>query len=86
MVRGCKYVIAIRDMERSSRFYRDVLGFEVPEIGDPGWRFFVKDACVIMAIMASEGLVHNFGHQWSDDRKSFIQHQRRKNCNHCKNG
>ena len=26
-----------------------MLGFEVRESGDPGWRFFVKDACVIMA-------------------------------------
>jgi uncharacterized glyoxalase superfamily protein PhnB len=26
-----------------------VLGFEVREIGDPGWRFFIRDQCFIMA-------------------------------------
>ena len=33
----------------SAAWYRDVLGFTIHEIGDPGWRFFVKDACCIMA-------------------------------------
>jgi catechol 2,3-dioxygenase-like lactoylglutathione lyase family enzyme len=49
MIRNPKYVIAVQDLERSARFYRDVLGFEVIEIGDPGWRFFVRDQCFIMA-------------------------------------
>lgn len=44
-----RYVIAVRDLERSADYYRSVLGFEIREIGDPGWRFFVKDRCVIMA-------------------------------------
>ncbi len=44
-----RYVIAVPDLERSARFYGDVLGFEVREVGDPGWRFFVRDGCVIMA-------------------------------------
>lgn len=44
-----RYVIAVHDLARSAAFYRDVLGFAVHEIGDPGWRFFVRDACVIMA-------------------------------------
>jgi uncharacterized glyoxalase superfamily protein PhnB len=26
-----------------------VLGFTVHEIGDPGWRFFERDACLILA-------------------------------------
>jgi len=43
------YVIAVQDLEKSAQFYRDVLGFTVREIGDPGWRLFQKDACRIMA-------------------------------------
>lgn len=43
------YVLAVPDLARSGAFYRDVLGFEVREMGDPGWRMFVKDACRIMA-------------------------------------
>lgn len=44
-----RYVLAVLDLERSARYYRDVLGFEVREVGDPGWRFFVRDDCFIMA-------------------------------------
>jgi uncharacterized glyoxalase superfamily protein PhnB len=46
---GSTHVIAVPDLAASSAFYRDVLGFQVKEIGDPGWRLFVKDACRIMA-------------------------------------
>jgi len=49
MIRNPRYVIAVLDLERSARYYRDVLGFEVREIGDPGWRFFIRDDCFIMA-------------------------------------
>jgi predicted enzyme related to lactoylglutathione lyase len=49
MLRNPRYVIAVHDLERSARYYRDVLGFEVREVGDPGWRFFVRDECFIMA-------------------------------------
>ena len=48
-LRNPRYVIAVHDLERSARYYHDVLGFEVREIGDPGWRFFVRDECFIMA-------------------------------------
>lgn len=43
------FVLAVRDLEASITFYRDILGFEVKEIGDDGWRIFEKDACQIMA-------------------------------------
>lgn len=49
MIVGTKFVIAVPDLQKSLAFYRDVLGFEIREIGDPGWRFFIKDACCIMA-------------------------------------
>jgi catechol 2,3-dioxygenase-like lactoylglutathione lyase family enzyme len=43
------YVLAVLDLERSAHFYRDVLGFAIHEIGDPGWRMLVRDHCRIMA-------------------------------------
>lgn len=44
-----RYVIAVHDLSVSAAFYRDALGFEIREIGDPSWRFFERDSCVIMA-------------------------------------
>jgi len=38
MMKGARYVIAVPDLQASAEFYRTVLGFEVHEIGDPGWR------------------------------------------------
>ena len=49
MILAARYVIAVQDLGRSSTFYRDVLGFEILEIGDPGWRFFRRGGCCIMA-------------------------------------
>ena len=49
MIRSAMFVLAVPDLERSGAFYRDVLGFEVREMGDPGWRMFVADDCRIMA-------------------------------------
>jgi predicted enzyme related to lactoylglutathione lyase len=43
------YVLAVPDLKRSGEFYARALGFEVREMGDPGWRLFVKDQCRIMA-------------------------------------
>lgn len=48
MIRGCRYVIAVPDLQRSADYYRDILGFEVLELA-PGWRLLRRDACVIMA-------------------------------------
>jgi predicted enzyme related to lactoylglutathione lyase len=48
IIRTC-FVLAVRDLERSAAFYRDVLGFEIREMGDAGWRMYVRDACRIMA-------------------------------------
>ena len=49
MIKHSRYVIAVHDLERSARYYNEVLGFEIREIGDPGWRFFLRDTCFIMA-------------------------------------
>lgn len=44
-----RFVLAVHNLKVSAAFYRDVLGFTVTEIGDPGWLFFDKDNCHIMA-------------------------------------
>ena len=44
-----RYVIAVRDLALSASFYRDVLGFTVREMGDPGWRWIERDDCAILA-------------------------------------
>jgi predicted enzyme related to lactoylglutathione lyase len=62
MLRNPRYVIAVHDLERSARYYRDVLGFEIRDVGDPGWRFFVKDQCFIMAGECRDALApHDLG-------------------------
>ena len=49
MITRTRYVIAVPDLTKSAAWYRDVLGFTIHEVGDPGWRFYVKDACCVMA-------------------------------------
>ena len=43
------FVLAVPDLEASAAWYRDVLGFQVHEIGDPGWRLMARDTCRILA-------------------------------------
>jgi catechol 2,3-dioxygenase-like lactoylglutathione lyase family enzyme len=43
------FVIAVPDLKRSAAFYRDVLGFTVHTIPDPGWLFYTSGDCKIMA-------------------------------------
>jgi uncharacterized glyoxalase superfamily protein PhnB len=43
-----RYVLAVPNLERSTVFYRDRLGFTVRDMAEPGWRWFERDACVIM--------------------------------------
>jgi uncharacterized glyoxalase superfamily protein PhnB len=49
MITATMFVLAVPDLARSAGFYRDALGFEVREMGGPGWRMFVRDSCRIMA-------------------------------------
>ncbi len=49
MIRKSRFVIAVPNLAASAQFYQDVLGFTVEDIGDSGWRFFIKDHCCIMA-------------------------------------
>lgn len=48
-VHGLRLVIAVPDLAVSASFYRDVLGFAIHEIPDPGWRFYVHGDVCIMA-------------------------------------
>jgi catechol 2,3-dioxygenase-like lactoylglutathione lyase family enzyme len=41
-IHGSMHVIAVPNLATSCAFYRDVLGFEVKEMGDPGWRMLVS--------------------------------------------
>ena len=44
-----RFVIAVHDLEKSSAFYRDVLGFSVHAIPDPGFLFYTAGDCTIWA-------------------------------------
>jgi catechol 2,3-dioxygenase-like lactoylglutathione lyase family enzyme len=43
------FVIAVPNLQKSAAFYRDVLGFRIDAIPDPGWLFYRSGACTIMA-------------------------------------
>ena len=44
-----RFVIAVHDLEKSAAFYRDVLGFSVHSIPDPGFFFYTSGECTIWA-------------------------------------
>jgi predicted enzyme related to lactoylglutathione lyase len=44
-----RFVIAVPDLQKSAAFYRDVLGFTIHSISDPGWLFYTSGDCMIMA-------------------------------------
>ena len=50
------YVIAVPDLQKSAAFYRDVLGFEIRPIPDPGWLFYTCGECTIMAGQCPDAL------------------------------
>ena len=49
MIKSSMFVLAVLNLEASAKFYREVLGFEIHDLGEPGWRMYVKDDCHIMA-------------------------------------
>lgn len=80
MIQNTMYVLAVTDLEVSGAFYRDVLGFTIHDIGDPGWRMFVRDNCRIMvghcpdAIPAREMGDHSyFGYFVVDDIDNYYE-------------
>ena len=44
-----RFVIAVHDLQKSAAFYRDVLGFDVHTIPDPGFLIFTSGECIIWA-------------------------------------
>lgn len=48
MIQRCRYVIAVPNLRRSADYYCNVLGFDVI-MTYPGWQFFRRDNCIIMA-------------------------------------
>lgn len=44
-----RFVIAVHDLQKSAAFYRDVLGFQIHKIPDPGLLFYTKGNCTIFA-------------------------------------
>lgn len=41
-------VLAVQDLARATRFFRDVLGFAVDDIASPGWCFLSRDTVHVM--------------------------------------
>jgi uncharacterized glyoxalase superfamily protein PhnB len=79
-IKRTMFVLAVQDLAKSAAFYRDVLGFEVSEMGDPGWRMFVRDGCKIMAAECTDILParelgdHSyFGYFVVDDVNGYYQ-------------
>jgi catechol 2,3-dioxygenase-like lactoylglutathione lyase family enzyme len=44
-----RFMIAVPDLKSSAAFYRDVLGFTVHTIPDPGFLFYTSGDCTIVA-------------------------------------
>jgi len=59
MVQESRHVIAVPNLKVSSEYYKNVLGFEIVEIGDDGWRMYVKDRACIMAGECSDAIPPN---------------------------
>jgi predicted enzyme related to lactoylglutathione lyase len=51
-----RFVIAVPNLKTSSEFYRDVLGFQIHLISDPGWLIYSRGNCTIMAGECADAL------------------------------
>jgi catechol 2,3-dioxygenase-like lactoylglutathione lyase family enzyme len=51
-----RFVIAVRDLQKSAAFYRDVLGFSIHAISDPGFLFYTAGNCTIWAGLCPDAL------------------------------
>ena len=49
MMKSSMFVLAVPNLEASANFYREILDFEIHELGESGWLMYVKDDCRIMA-------------------------------------
>jgi predicted enzyme related to lactoylglutathione lyase len=48
MIKNTRFVIDVPDLQKSSAYYRDVLGFSVKHLG-PGWMLYTLESCLVMA-------------------------------------
>lgn len=55
-VTNARFVIAVPDLQKSSAFYQDVLGFTIHTIPDPGFLFYTSGACTIFAGQCPDAL------------------------------
>jgi predicted enzyme related to lactoylglutathione lyase len=49
MIVKTRFVIAVPRLQPSAAFYRDVLGFSIHTLPDPGWLIYSLGDCTIMA-------------------------------------
>ena len=56
MIESTLFVLAVPDLEASSNFYREVLGFQIRELGGPGWLMYEQGHCKIMVGECPEAL------------------------------
>src|SRR5687768_16798441 len=59
-------VLAVRDLEKSTRFYTDVLGFQHDPITAQGWSFLSKDTFKVMLGECSDEVpaMETGNHSW----------------------
>jgi catechol 2,3-dioxygenase-like lactoylglutathione lyase family enzyme len=74
------FVIAVPNLQTSAIFYRDVLGFSIHTIGDPGWLVYTLGTCTIMAGECRDAIPpadlgdHSyFAHLQVDDIQSYYE-------------
>ncbi len=86
-----RFVIAVHDLPISSAFYRDVLGFTIHAIPDPGFLFYSSGDCLIMAGECRDALPpsqlgdHSYYAYFEiDDIDPFYQSVQDKGANICK--
>ena len=87
-----RFVIAVHDLQKSAAFYRDVLGFSVHTMPDPGFLFYVSGACTIWAGLCPDALPpadlgdHSyFAYLEIDDIDHYYGSVRAKGAKICKN-
>ncbi len=80
-----RFVIAVPDLKTSSAFYRDVLGFTIRTIPDPGFLFYTCGECTIFAGECREAMPPSqlgdhsyFAYMEIDDVDSFYESVRSK--------
>ena len=68
-----RYVLAVRDLEVSTKYYVDILGFRKDPIDAPGWSFLTRDTVRLMigecsdAQRAGELGDHSYFAYWNID-------------------